>query len=515
MTIIMKIAVLGLGMIAVMLLIAVVAGARLSGSEVRVAQAHYDPPRAPPIRVIMEVTGVASDVDVDDFGDSELEIDNYTVARGGDHAGKSRTKDLILSDNYDWDKYLGAFQDVDPPIQLYSHDECTPMDKITIALLMEEDDDTSDDDSLGTGSLVFTTQGVQTLQTANNGKATGKIRINVRVVTLTTSAAEAQCASFIKTSMPDLGQHSSGWCWVAAFANSIYWYAKFGPGGITFPALLDSTPGDGNSDDKYWTDMVGPSGSDTDQYRRLLKEIADDGGKVFSQGAKLSELLAAYVKFVRDQGLAGALGIHVVRDTALGAGITGCAPPDDLPVPGLTSDVKRPPTLNDYRLQLARSEDVMLIYCTEKPDGTPLGNCHMVTGVAYDLTKTPNEITVSNPATHSGAGDHDDAVPGAGQPDHNNAPGHANGPYDVCKVDTKSPLRIDCPSGKVRVYAQVFMSPIRIPVGGTAELLVSHSDNATGASTTSSSLPVAAPLAAAVLAVVAGGGLYVRRRLVG
>src|SRR3990172_6642164 len=31
---------------------------------------------------------------------------------------------------------------------------------------------------------------------------------------------------FIKFSMPDFGQHSQNWCWAAALANSVYWYAK-------------------------------------------------------------------------------------------------------------------------------------------------------------------------------------------------------------------------------------------------------------------------------------------------
>ena len=41
-----------------------------------------------------------------------------------------------------------------------------------------------------------------------------------------TAEAQAPPPSYTKVSMPDFGQHSTGWCWVAAAANSFWWYAE-------------------------------------------------------------------------------------------------------------------------------------------------------------------------------------------------------------------------------------------------------------------------------------------------
>ena len=40
-----------------------------------------------------------------------------------------------------------------------------------------------------------------------------------------TAEAQAPPVTYWKVSMPDLGQHSTGWCWAAAAANSFWWYA--------------------------------------------------------------------------------------------------------------------------------------------------------------------------------------------------------------------------------------------------------------------------------------------------
>jgi hypothetical protein len=65
--------------------------------------------------------------------------------------------------------------------------------------------------------------------------ATVGAMIGVVVVTLVllsvlhdggTAEAQAPPASYTKVSMPDFGQHSAGWCWVAAAANSFWWYAE-------------------------------------------------------------------------------------------------------------------------------------------------------------------------------------------------------------------------------------------------------------------------------------------------
>jgi hypothetical protein len=45
-----------------------------------------------------------------------------------------------------------------------------------------------------------------------------------------TAQAQAPPQTYWKVSMPDLGQHSQNWCWVAAAANSFWWYADNVPG---------------------------------------------------------------------------------------------------------------------------------------------------------------------------------------------------------------------------------------------------------------------------------------------
>jgi hypothetical protein len=138
-----------------------------------------DPPGPPAIQVVVEVTGVATDQDEDDGIDDNAEIEiDFIVAHAG-HVGAHGT-DKRLSDDYDWDTYSGAIQGVGP-VELYDHEECSPMNKITVSVVMEEDDPL-DDDELGTGSAVFTGPGETTVQTANNAGPTGKVRIKVRTV---------------------------------------------------------------------------------------------------------------------------------------------------------------------------------------------------------------------------------------------------------------------------------------------------------------------------------------------
>lgn len=45
--------------------------------------------------------------------------------------------------------------------------------------------------------------------------------------------------SYQKVSMPDFGQHSANWCWVAAAKNSFWWYSEHG-----FPQLEDDPEGE-------------------------------------------------------------------------------------------------------------------------------------------------------------------------------------------------------------------------------------------------------------------------------
>ena len=45
-----------------------------------------------------------------------------------------------------------------------------------------------------------------------------------------TAEAQAPPATYWKVSMPDLGQHSDGWCWAGAAADSFWWFADNLPG---------------------------------------------------------------------------------------------------------------------------------------------------------------------------------------------------------------------------------------------------------------------------------------------
>jgi len=56
---------------------------------------------------------------------------------------------------------------------------------------------------------------------------------------------------FIKVCMPDLGQHSVNWCWVAAAANSIYWYSQNG-----YPQLIDDPANPIENDNTYITTLI-------------------------------------------------------------------------------------------------------------------------------------------------------------------------------------------------------------------------------------------------------------------
>jgi hypothetical protein len=55
-------------------------------------------------------------------------------------------------------------------------------------------------------------------------------------------------AIFKKVCMPDLGQHCENWCWVAAAANSIYWWSQNG-----YPELIDDPADPQFPDNRYIT----------------------------------------------------------------------------------------------------------------------------------------------------------------------------------------------------------------------------------------------------------------------
>lgn len=56
------------------------------------------------------------------------------------------------------------------------------------------------------------------------------------------NAQEEPPEEFIKECMPDFGQHSSCWCWVAAAANSFYWWKYSGGKTDLYPCTWDWGP---------------------------------------------------------------------------------------------------------------------------------------------------------------------------------------------------------------------------------------------------------------------------------
>ena len=81
----------------------------------------------------------------------------------------------------------------------------------------------------------------------------------------------ADVESYTKECMPDFGQHSDDWCWVAALANSLYWYKHTGG----YPDLYP---------DAWDTDIVPVAGcpNPAGGYRKLFQEIAIAAGVPFS-----------------------------------------------------------------------------------------------------------------------------------------------------------------------------------------------------------------------------------------
>ena len=78
--------------------------------------------------------------------------------------------------------------------------------------------------------------------------------------------------------MPDFGQHSMNWCWVAAAANCFYWRKYWGDFPGLYPDSWDSI--DPQSINASNDDWFCPCGNG---YSTLLKEICKDGDAVHEE----------------------------------------------------------------------------------------------------------------------------------------------------------------------------------------------------------------------------------------
>lgn len=96
-----------------------------------------------------------------------------------------------------------------------------------------------------------------------------------------------------KVSMPDFGQHSSGWCWVAAAKNSFWWFSEHG-----FPQLEDNParpPGNGEwKEIDHASKDTTPDGKDNDGDGRVDEDhydgINNDGDWFDYNGDRIKDL---------------------------------------------------------------------------------------------------------------------------------------------------------------------------------------------------------------------------------
>jgi len=256
---------------------------------------------------------------------------------------------------------------------------------------------------------------------------------------------------FEKECMPDLGQHSANWCWVASAANSFWWYAQNG-----YPELIDNLEDPTPNDNRYITDPLIPEpGCPSGGYYVLLQEIARDCGRDYSMPVTDNELFYGLKKFIKDQGLENRLKVEEIITP-------GWIPPGKYPIeypnppenePGIVMEA---PTFDNYKEHLLQCHDVLLVVDW---DCDPTN--HMVTGVGfYDNENVPGDewILVSDPWT-------------TGAPDHNNI--KENKWYDNCQVIPPEspymlPFRITIHGAGANVVKMIYISPIVAPWTGTA-----------------------------------------------
>jgi uncharacterized membrane protein len=251
---------------------------------------------------------------------------------------------------------------------------------------------------------------------------------------------------FEKVCMPDLGQHSRNWCWVAAAANSIYWYSQHG-----YLELIDDPADPTMNDNRYITDPLiqHPPGCPNGGFYRLLAEIATDCGHVWDEGILDNEYFYGLQKFIDGQGVP--LVVHEIVDPAH---VSSPPPADGVKV------IYRPPTLEDYKRELENCQDVLL-WLNYRHTSPYEDTDHVVTGVGFSLDN--QWIYVSDPWT-----------PGA--PDHSNDLTHTLTPYDYLEVKSTpdAPLMVFYAGQLVQVSKMVYISPAAPPAVCGVEVTIEN-----------------------------------------
>ena len=387
-----------------------------------------------------------------------------------------------------------------------------------------------------------------------------------------TAQADAPPATYTKVSMPDLGQHSTGWCWVAAAANSFWWYADYVPGQAGLLGSIDKPWKAIDAASTNAASLCGAGGTWLDSrdvgdgalipgYATVLKKIAEttfkdsviqDGIKqageqnyCYSEGVEKWDYLIGLRDYVNNYG--SRLVVHDIIDPAkclLPAGPWGykvdrTAPhmnsrnpcgPGNGGVPGVTQ-VMLPPTFMDYMTELSRSQDVLL-WMEPDPFTSAPETAHVVTGVGYDNTPGAGlgqgTITISDPWSHTtnppvppvpSASHTDGLLPGPWQPkpDHNTSPDHgvypaSTDPYNLCDVIQQAPLKIQCYYDDEPPITPQKWSVVDLifvsPAQGVGGL--AELPDASGSSGANNVL--LAGLASAGVAAVIAGAWYARRR---
>ena len=323
-----------------------------------------------------------------------------------------------------------------------------------------------------------------------------------------TAKAQSPPQTYWKVSMPDLGQHSTGWCWVAAAADSFWWYADNVSGqegllgGIAKPwKAIDpasTTPGSACGTvppaGTWYDDRDGPpapnDGSAVLGYPTVLKKIAEttfmdvnqngtkDAGEdnyCYSEGVEKWDYLIGLRDYVNNYSTD--LVVHDIIDpTKCGVGtgyiVNRTVPtmnsrdpcgPGGSGVPGVNQVVQPGgPTFTDYMTELSAGQDVLL--WMEPAPGYPTPEtAHVVTSVGYDNTPgvgafALGTVTISDPWTHTtnpplppvASASHNDGLPPPwqGKPDHDTSGAHSalpgTDPYNQCDVKQIAPLQIQC-----------------------------------------------------------------------
>jgi hypothetical protein len=384
-----------------------------------------------------------------------------------------------------------------------------------------------------------------------------------------TAEAQTPPVTYWKVSMPDLGQHSTNWCWAAAAANSFWWYADnvaneeslLGGAGKPWKNI---DPASTNPGVACWYDsrdavdgsaILGYPTAVRVMAQTTFKDADQDGVQdpgennyCYNEGVEKWDYLIGLRDYADFHGTN--LKVHDIIDPAkcgvgVGYKVNRAAPtmnarnpcgPGPLPgsgVPGV-DQVLLPPTFMDYMTELSASQDVLLWLEPVLGYGAP-ETAHVVTGVGYDNTPGVGAfglgtVTVSDPWTYTTnppvpqvpSAFHNDGLlpPWQSKPDHNTSDAHgvypaSTDPYNRCDVKQLVPnLQIQCygedPPNSPQVWQvtdMIFVSPL-VSVGGIAELPTLASDSG---SSTGFYAALAGALAAAALTLTAGAW-YARRR---